>query len=63
MEGETDNCDAEWLQLCQSTTHTDEEIAQATKIAWLVAGLSGAIDPKQLTQQRATRAQPLELSA
>ncbi len=52
MEGATGPVEAKDLEKFQSTTHTKAEIYSATKIAWLIAALVGALDEDQAAEYR-----------
>jgi hypothetical protein len=52
IEGDTGPIDAKRLEKIQSTTHTPGQIYAATKIAWLIAALAGALNEEQLAQYR-----------
>ena len=52
MEGSTGSVEAKELEKFQSTTHTPAEIYTASKIAWLIAALTGALDDDKLAEYR-----------
>lgn len=52
MDGSTGPISAQELQDLQIVVHTPEDIDTATKIAWLIAALSGALDDDMLETYR-----------
>src|SRR3546814_13451734 len=52
MEGRTGSVEAEELEKFQSTKHRPAEIYAATKVAWLLAALVGALDDDLLAAYR-----------
>src|SRR3546814_14625326 len=51
MEGSTGSVEAEELEKFQSTKHLPAEIYAATKVAWLLAALVGALDDDLLRSE------------
>src|SRR3546814_17644898 len=52
MEGSTGSVEAEELEKFQSTKHLPAEIYAATKVAWLLAALVGALDDDLRSEER-----------